>query len=156
MKNIEAGNIISYGGMEWIVLDVEQEKVLVLAKESIGNMPFDENGSNNFAKSVLCAYLNGEFVMALEADGADTSAIVPAEDGVDVFLLSVEEYEKYKNVIPNINNWWWLRTPGDDQYRAALVYSGSSVYHCGNYVVYVLGAVRPALWLKRDAVQNRK
>ncbi len=103
MKNkLEAGNIISYGGMEWIVLDVEQEKVFVLARGAIGTRAFDRNGSNDFVNSTLFAYLNGEFIKKLEANGADTSAIVPAEDGADVFLLSVEEYKKYKKVIPNI------------------------------------------------------
>lgn len=28
-----------------------------------------------------------------------------------IFLLSKEEYERYKNVIPPIKTWWWLRSP---------------------------------------------
>lgn len=101
MENkLEAGNIISYGGLEWIVLDVEQE--------------------------------------------------------ADVFLLSVEEYKKYKNVIPNIDKWWWLRTPGRYQNYAASVNTFGSVERRGDYVDIDTHAVRPALWLKREAVQNRK
>ena len=155
-EKLKAGGVISYGGMEWIVLDVEQEKVLVLAKDSIGFMPFDKNCSNYFVSSTLFAYLNDEFIKVLEANGADTSVIVPAEDGTDVFLLSVEEYKKYKNVIPNIDKWWWLRTPGDDQYYAANVSTDGSVFHAGNYVGNDTYAVRPALWLKSDAIQGEK
>lgn len=29
-----------------------------------------------------------------------------------IFLLSTEEYEKYKDAIPQINESWWLRSPG--------------------------------------------
>lgn len=157
MENkLEAGNIISYGGMEWVVLDVVQDKVLVLAKDSIGFMLFDKNCNNDFVSSTLFAYLNGEFIKELEANGADTSAIPDEENGIRVALLSVEEYEKYKNVIPNINNWWWLRTPGDYQDYAASVNPDRTVYLNGDYVDNDNGAVRPALWLKRDAVQSRK
>lgn len=40
---IAPSSVINFGGLDCIVLDVEKDKVLVLAKESIGNMPFDEN-----------------------------------------------------------------------------------------------------------------
>ncbi len=157
MENkLEAGNIISYGGMEWIVLDVEQEKVLVLARKAIGTSAFDENGSNDFAIGTLCKYLNDEFIKELEANGADTSAIVPAEDGADVFLLSVEEYKAYKKYIEKINVRWWLRTPGRYQNYAVVVLPSNSVERRGDYVDIDTHAVRPALWLKREGVQNRK
>ena len=47
---ITPSSVINYGGLDCIVLDVEQDKILVLAKESIGNMPFDEGNSNNFRR----------------------------------------------------------------------------------------------------------
>ena len=50
---IAPSSVINYGGLDCIVLDVEQDKILVLAKESIGNMPFDEGNSNNFPKGTL-------------------------------------------------------------------------------------------------------
>lgn len=74
---IAPSSVINYGGLDCIVLDVEQDKILVLAKESIGNMPFDEGNSNNFPKGTLCKYLNGEFIKKLKANGADTSALIP-------------------------------------------------------------------------------
>ena len=42
---IAPSSVINYGGLDCIVLDVERDKILVLAKESIGNMPFDEGNS---------------------------------------------------------------------------------------------------------------
>ena len=155
-SKLKAGEVIEYGGLEWTVLDVEQDKVLVLAKESIGNMPFDKRSSNDFLSSTLCAYLNGEFVKVLESNGADTAAIVPAEDGANVFLLTAEQYEAYKALIPALSEYRWLRSPGCYPNFAAIVYPDGSVsrYGLGVNIGYIV--VRPALWLKHEAVQGKK
>lgn len=122
--NIAPKSVINYGGLDCIVLDVEQDKVLVLAKESIGNMPFDESNSNNFSKGTLCKYLNSEIIKKLKANGADTSVLVPttidltSDDGLKdygettqkVFLLTCDMYRKYRSVIPNLDDLWWLAT----------------------------------------------
>lgn len=121
---IAPSSVISYGGLDCIVLDVEQDKILVLAKESIGNMPFDEGNSNNFPKGTLCKYLNGEFIKTLKANGADTSALIlttidlTSDDGLKdygettqkIFLLTCDMYRKYRSIIPNLDDWWWLAT----------------------------------------------
>lgn len=64
-----------------------------------------------------------------------------------IFLLSKEEYEKYKDAIPHINICWWLRSPGYYDNYAAIVLTGGSVASHG-YSVYGDGVdVRPALRL---------
>ena len=64
-------------------------------------------------------------------------------DIAEVTLLSTEEYTANKNVIPLINKWWWLRSPGDDQHYAVFVYSD------GRHIAYFVDnsncCVRPAL-----------
>lgn len=68
----------------------------------------------------------------------------------EIFLLSTEEYEKYKDKIPAIYyGWWWLRSPGRYSNQAAIVYGSGSINYNGNYV-YADGAVRPALKLKGE------
>lgn len=68
--------------------------------------------------------------------------------GDEIFLLSVEEYEKYRYDIPQFNAWWWLRSKG----------SSSDIVEsvcCGNikdsYSTFIDGCVRPALRLKSNA-----
>ena len=97
-----------------------------------------------------------------------------------VFLLSVDEAEKYfssdsaRKCEPTAyavangayesdsgNCWWWLRSPGSYQNRAARVRSGGSVDYYGTGVGSVTflgffvgngsGAVRPALWINLDS-----
>lgn len=45
--------------------------------------------------------------------------------------------------------WWWLRSPGYDQDRAARVYPDGSLGY--NYVDRVDGCVRPAMWIDLDS-----
>lgn len=168
---IAPSSVINYGGLDCIVLDVEQDKILVLAKESIGNMPFDEGNSNNFPKGTLCKYLNGEFIKKLKANGADTSALIPttidltSDDGLKdygettqkIFLLTCDMYRKYRSVIPNLDDWWWLATAYSTEsngyaYIARYVNSDGSL---GNVNAYVgSSGVRPAFYLKSSILES--
>lgn len=168
---IAPSSVISYGGLDCIVLDVEQDKILVLAKESIGNMPFDEGNSNNFPKGTLCKYLNGEFIKTLKANGADTSALIPttidltSDDGLKdygettqkIFLLTCDMYRKYRSIIPNLDDWWWLATAYSTEsngyaYYARLVFSDGSLGYYSAY--YGHGGVRPAFYLKSSILES--
>lgn len=168
---IAPSSVISYGGLDCIVLDVEQDKILVLAKESIGNMPFDEGNSNNFPKGTLCKYLNGEFIKTLKANGADTSALIPttidltSDDGLKdygettqkIFLLTCDMYRKYRSIIPNLDDWWWLATAYSTEsngyaYGARIVRSDGSLSDgaaCNGRI-----GVRPAFYLKSSILES--
>lgn len=168
---IAPSSVINYGGLDCIVLDVEQDKILVLAKESIGNMPFDEGNSNNFPKGTLCKYLNGEFIKKLKANGADTSALIPttidltSDDGLKdygettqkIFLLTCDMYRKYRSVIPNLDDWWWLATAYSTEsngyaYYARFVVSGGGLGY--SYAYYGHYGVRPAFYLKSSILES--
>lgn len=168
---IAPSSVISYGGLDCIVLDVEQDKILVLAKESIGNMPFDEGNSNNFPKGTLCKYLNGEFIKTLKANGADTSALIPttidltSDDGLKdygettqkIFLLTCDMYRKYRSIIPNLDDWWWLATAYSTESNG---YARSARYVLSagglRYSLAYRGAlgVRPAFYLKSSILES--
>lgn len=168
---IAPSSVISYGGLDCIVLDVEQDKILVLAKESIGNMPFDEGNSNNFPKGTLCKYLNGEFIKKLKANGADTSALIPttidltSDDGLKdygettqkIFLPTCGMYRKYRSVIPNLDDWWWLATAystesnGYAHYARGVLSDGSLDDDIACYGDF---GVRPAFYLKSSILES--
>lgn len=168
---IAPSSVINYGGLDCIVLDVEQDRILVLAKESIGNMPFDEGNSNNFPKGTLCKYLNREFIKKLKANGADTSALIPttidltSDDGLKdygettqkIFLLTCDMYRKYRSVIPNLDDWWWLATAYSTEsngyaYFARYVNSAGSLSY--NIAYYGALGVRPAFYLKSSILES--
>lgn len=168
---IAPSSVISYGGLDCIVLDVEQDKILVLAKESIGNMPFDEGNSNNFPKGTLCKYLNGEFIKTIKANGADTSALIPttidltSDDGLKdygettqkIFLLTCDMYRKYRSIIPNLDDWWWLATAYSTESNgyasnARSVLSDGSLGRSSAYFGSI--GVRPAFYLKSSILES--
>lgn len=168
---IAPSSVISYGGLDCIVLDVEQDKILVLAKESIGNMPFDEGNSNNFPKGTLCKYLNGEFIKKLKANGADTSALIPttidltSDDGLKdygettqkIFLLTCDMYRKYRSVIPNLNDWWWLATAYSTEsngYASSARVVGSDGGLGSGRACIGNDGVRPAFYLKSSILES--
>ena len=66
----------------------------------------------------------------------------------EMFLLSTHEYEQYKESIPHINAYWWLRSPGYYSNYAAYVINVGSVNFYGLGVDYVFDCVRPALKFK--------
>ena len=47
--------------------------------------------------------------------------------------------------------WWWLRSPGDGQDRAALVSDYGDVYYPGDGILDDRVSVRPALWITLDS-----
>lgn len=168
---IAPSSVISYGGLDCIVLDVEQDKILVLAKESIGNMPFDEGNSNNFPKGTLCKYLNGEFIKKLKANGADTSALIPttidltSDDGLKdygettqkIFLPTCGMYRKYRSVIPNLDDWWWLATAYSTESNGYAHYARcvNSDGGLSNYTACIGNiGVRPAFYLKSSILES--
>ena len=70
-----------------------------------------------------------------------------------LFLLSVEEYEKYKDSIPLVKRWVWLRSPGISSYSAASVRSDGSVRAYGDVVSYTRG-IRPALKVDESEISD--
>ena len=170
---IAPSSVINYGGLDCIVLDVEQDRILVLTKEPVGNMPFDEGNSNNFPKGTLCEYLNGEFIKKLKANGADTSALIPttidltSDDGLKdygettqkIFLLTCDMYRKYRSVIPNLDNWWWLITPYSTEsngYKSLARTVDADGSLLSNFAYYGYYGVRPALYLKSSIFESMK
>ena len=63
----------------------------------------------------------------------------------EITLLTAEEYEQYKDRIPLVKDWWWLRSPGSYSNHAARVSNGGSVISSGIFVNHSYGAIRPAL-----------
>ena len=74
----------------------------------------------------------------------------------EIFLLSKKEYKKYQRLIPTINDWWWLQSPGRYSYITAYVYRGGGVGDLGRSVSNDDGGVRPALQISTQESPNLK
>ena len=171
--------------IEWIVLDVKDEKALVISKYALEARSYNEIQVRvRWATCRLHEWLNNEFIssafsneevakiqtVTVSADKNPKYSTQPGKATKDkVFLLSINELETYfasdvaarRCKSTNAVNedlfrytaklhescWWWLRTPGCDQYTAAYVNNDGTVNFTGNNVRYS-GGVRPAMWIE--------
>ena len=170
LEGLGIGDTFELVDTTWKILDITSAGYICLA-DSIEDMKFDSD-SNNWENSGLRDYLNGEFFEKMTAE-IGLENIVPFErnllslDGQTeygkcedkVSLLTVDEYRKYRSLIPNTKDyWWWLAspwsTPCNDYKRAVAVVSSAGNFNydrcssnCG---------VRPVCILKSNIFVSKK
>lgn len=173
LTEVPVGVTFSVWNRKYTVLDKSGDRVFVLAAEIDSEMPFrnDENSysvaPNDFRDSSIKAYLNGEYLQSLRDCGAKEEDIFDMDvdlkctlgqheygkDSVKVGLLSLEEYGEYYDLIPLIEDWWWLITPWKTPSRSPDTSNTNIVWIVltnGNYSYYYYSysyGVRPALTL---------
>lgn len=158
VKASKIGDTFKLLGLEWKVLDITDKGYACLAEKLEDRKTFDSN-CNDWKESNLRKYLNTEFYnMLAEEVGAEN--IVPFErdllsmDGQTeygkcedmVSLITVDEYRKYRKLIPNTGEyWWWTVTPDSTKCNGdttcVRVVSPSGYFNC-NICNYYDG-VRP-------------
>lgn len=124
LKNATRGTAFDYAGQSWILLENDDGRALCLSKDIIETRAFDEGNCNNFAVASSKEYLNGAYLDNLLEDVNGPNAFLTTEldlttdDGlkdygtctVTIFSLTVDQYRRNRDVIPNADDWWWLST----------------------------------------------
>lgn len=160
---LKAGDRFDLAGTCWTILDIKEEGYLCLA-DSVGDKQFD-SASNNWTTSALREHLNTEFAEKISDEIGEENIVqfnrdLMSLDGQteygtcldSVSLLTVDEYRKYRQFIPNYGDWWWLASPwstpcnNDETWEAVVGPSGNII---GNYCYYSVG-VRPVCILKSN------
>lgn len=170
---IVPGSEVKYGHLTCVVLEDFEDSLLILSKDSIGEMPFDDEGCNNFDISSLREYLNDGFIEELKENGADVTALcdftidLTSDDGLKdygnstnkVNLLTCDMYRKYRHLIPNLDNWWWwlataysTKSNGYAYYVRGVEADGTLD---GHHARYGYGGVRPAFLIKSSIFESR-
>lgn len=65
---------------------------------------------------------------------------------LEATILTLEEYDRYQHLIPDVENWWWLRSPRNYAYGLAHVFTDGTVGSANRAATN--GGLRPALKLK--------
>ena len=121
LKNAARGTAFDYAGQSWILLENDDGRALCLSKDIIETRAFDEGNCNNFAVASSKEYLNGAYLDNLLEDVNGPNAFLTTEldlttdDGlkdygtctVTIFLLTVDQYRRNRDVIPNADDWWY-------------------------------------------------
>lgn len=168
LKTAARGTVFPYAGEKWIALEHEAGgRTLCLRLDLIPNKPFDEDNRNNFAISSSKEWMNGPYldnlIDAVKGPHAflTTELDLTADDGlkdygtctVTIFSLTVDQYRRNRDVIPNADDWWWLSTAYSTaangyEHSARGVYSGGSLDWNNAYDGYY--GLRPACYLDSD------
>ena len=145
---MQAGDIISFGGYEWRVLDVENDTALLITEYIIRQRPYHNRpGDVTWADCELRKYLNGPFYD--DFGEAEKARIVPvlnkthdnpwyySNGGADtrdrIFLLSIEDAvcSYFGDSRKNLENrsakqryWFQKKDENNDRRRAVLNGSG--------------------------------
>lgn len=167
LKNAARGTAFDYAGQSWILLENDDGRALCLSKDIIETRAFDEGNCNNFAVASSKEYLNGAYLDNLLEDVNGPNAFLTTEldlttdDGlkdygtctVTIFLLTVDQYRRNRDVIPNADDWWWLSTAfstksnGYESLARDVWSDGALNWHDAYYGLYGL---RPACYLDSD------
>ena len=170
MKNIElrkvpCGETFTAFGEEYVVLDHVDGGVLSIRKEIWKKAVFDRSGNSDLSEADILQVLSeyGELLKSRGAKAGDLHSQrvdLKATDGTRVYgyldctvaLLTLEQYGKYKEIIPKADDWWWLATPVWTRWLRSPSTSGASgvwgVYSDGGCSGWSAGdslGVRPVL-----------
>lgn len=168
LKNADRGTVFRYAGLEWVALEHEATgRTLCLTKEIVECKAFDDDNRNNFAIASSNKYLNGTFLDNLIEAAPSPHAFLTteldltADDGlkdygtcaVTIFLLTVDQYRRNRDVIPNADDWWWLSTAYSTaengyEHLARLVSTDGTLSR--NYAYDGSLGLRPACYLDSD------
>lgn len=124
MKELKAGDKFEFKGFEWVVLNPKAVEGGVLAMmTSTWNgqeYPFDEDGCNNWKESSLKKKLEEELLPVLGRKNllehlvrldADNGSLEYGVDLCQVFILTCDEYRRYREYVPLLPEWMWTCTP---------------------------------------------
>ena len=133
---VSRGDHFCYRDREFICLEAEGTILFAITANCIGEHSFDENNRNDWRISTLNSWLNDEFLsenfdkkvlisreIDLTADNGDK-----AYGSTSSYLapLTVDEYRKYRDIVPLFDKGMWTVTP----------------WHCGTPIASHASSVR--------------
>ena len=120
----EIGKAIELSGMEWLILDKTEKGYFAILNGFDGKERTFDSDSNNWISSKLRNELNTRFLKKITDELGEDAVIefdrdLLSMDGQTEYghckdrisLLTVDEYRKYRKLLPNMSKWWWLITP---------------------------------------------
>lgn len=142
----EIGKTIEVAGIKWLVLDKLEKGYLVISDEFYGKSREFDTDCNNWDSSDLRQELNTELRRKIEEAVGEGGLLKFTRDLLSmdgqteygscedyVSLISVDEYRKYRKLLPNTGEWWWTLTPdstkcNDDTSYILVVSPSGSIY----------------------------
>lgn len=158
MEKPEIGKTIEIAGMEWMILKKTEKGYFAVLNGFDGKERTFDSDSNNWIESDLRKELNDSFLKKITEELGEDAVVEFDRDLLSldgqteyghcedkISLLTVDEYRKYRKLLPNTNGWWWLITPWStpaNGYISTLAVVSPSGFICSRSYYYSIG-VRP-------------
>lgn len=142
---LKVGDTFELIEKKWKILGSNGNGVFCLCMESLGDKTLDSK-CNEWTSSNLRDYLSTEIYKKI-CEEIGTENVIGFErdllslDGQSeygtckdfVSLISIDEYRKYRSMIPNFKEWWWTLTPystkcNDDAIWCTVVSPSGRIY----------------------------
>ena len=173
---------VKFNDIDWYIIAddstaVDAGTITLLAKDPISSSKFADSDldGNAYSSSKVKCYLDeltaegGSFadvadaivtIPSLTTYGYQSTEIYDTATNVKLYLLSTEEATAITNADVRKCAWesgsnahaWWLRSPGCEDYEAALVFGSNGSIIDDGYYTDVMRGVRPALKLDLSKV----
>lgn len=167
IRMLPAGSHFNFKGFEWIALDNNVDGGVLAVMTSSWNgekYRFDEGCCGNYAKSSLRRNLLDELLPVLGEDNLIPHEVNLAADNGDdrygkisdkVFILSCDEYRKYRKNVPLLPEWMWTCTPWyiTDAGGSIIVRCVGTGGCLDNSTAYSAGGVAPACVFNPEKVK---
>ena len=166
LAELKLGAHFMYGGVEWVKFEDIGAGTLCLSAGVLFCRAFDEENCNDWRKSSLRRELNGAFLDALVAEGANRAAFLDwesdltADDGMTDYGIAVDKIalrsdalcRKYREITPPVDAWCWNLTPWtcDHEYPWRVRLVNSSGVMNWNDACRGDRGVRPLCYLKSE------
>lgn len=166
------GDTFELIGIPWKVLDITEKGYVCLAMEPVIKNKKFGTGGNNWRDSNLRGWIHKSILPKIKEEVGEDKVIkfernLISLDGLaeygecldEISLISVDEYRKYRDLIPNSKNeWWWTITPwstksNDDNAWMAVVSPSGYFY---NYICNNCNGVRPFCIFSSELFESGK
>lgn len=164
IKSSKPGKKIKIGKHDWVILDVDDNKALLMKYSAVSERPFSsETANTTWENSTLREWLNSDFynnsfsetersnIQLTEVKNND-NMIYNTPGGKDtldyIFILSIQEARDYSDLFPDFKSNTWLRSPGAYPNTAAFLSETGEVMDFGYIVTSNAFKVRPVMWYK--------
>ena len=120
----EIGKTIEVAGIKWLVLDKLEKGYMVISEDFYGKSRKFDADCNNWDSSDMRQELNTELRRKIEEAVGEGGLLKFTRDLLSmdgqteygscedyVSIISVDEYRKYRKLLPNTGEWWWTLTP---------------------------------------------
>lgn len=172
--SLSCGNTVTFGTrdgteIEWLVLEVEENQALLLAKDELATQCYSRNENVQWHNSYIRNYLNDDLLFELfSSEEAEIIAAHRIYDPASPYALSAEpgqaefcclfllSYYEARDWLPDdahraTGEEWLLRTSDDMKYAHTV--SDTGEVQSANPYSWLSG-IRPAVWVRTDQAKG--